>query len=85
MTTKQCGNCQFWDHKSQENAVSDCLYDSYPKCFERDDKMPMACEEGNDCPVYVERQDAHEGDDDPPDENGYTRADEDWFFDDKDD
>ncbi len=24
-------------------------------------------------------------DDDPPDENGYTRADEDWFFDDKDD
>lgn len=23
--------------------------------------------------------------DDTPDENGYTRADEDWFFDDKDD
>ena len=51
---KQCGNCEFWNDLSQVNQISDCLYDAYPKCFEEDYKMPMASEEGNDCPVYKE-------------------------------
>jgi len=39
---KQCGNCELWDSLSQENAVSDCLYKEFPKCFEPEDRILMA-------------------------------------------
>ena len=54
---KQCGTCKWWGRMAQENSISDCLYTSHPKCFEREDKMPMASEEGNDCPVYENTED----------------------------
>ena len=54
---KQCGTCKWWDRMAQENAVSGCLYTLYPSCFEPEDAMPMASEEGNDCPVYENIED----------------------------
>ena len=88
---KQCGNCYYWDIEDAMNSqnfvnrkIAECKFPvpiSVPKTMTYGDQ-------GQDCPlhVYEERQSAtEEDDDDQPDENGYTRADEDWFFDDKDD
>lgn len=54
MKTKQCGNCAFWGRETQTYAISDCLYKDFPSCFDEDDKVVMAAEEGQDCPVYKE-------------------------------
>lgn len=96
MTTKQCGNCQFWEFNIDKSMhvdynMGDCAYSlpdfpaSIPFKLILDGQEAMFDIEGQDCQVYVERQDAVLDQDDPPDENGYTRSDEDWFFDDKDD
>lgn len=77
--TKQCGNCKWF-----LSTLKECNYpeDKLPVCAS---KWRVWEKHGTDCPVYAESQDAAEEDEDRPDENGYTRADEDWFFDDKDD
>jgi hypothetical protein len=89
---KQCGNCEFW---ARDNAIA--VFPSGRSCAPCGVPLPIwlvpSSEQANytwedigqDCPLYKEKQDIEEDDGDLPDENGYTRADEDWFFDDKDD
>lgn len=76
---KKCGNCEFWD---KDNAINSPYFmdRKLSQCkFPVPISVPKTCtynDQGQDCPLYVERQDAVEQDDDRPDENGYTRADD---------
>lgn len=83
MKPKQCGNCTFWNRENATSHNQSGLIKLAAKCLAPiphsiiwEIKTVMAFDEGEACPIYVERQD----DGDSPDESGYTRDDEDWFF-----